>query len=45
MIVMLFVEMLASSEQNAPLHSRYISGEVAERLTQSPGAIWDARTK
>ena len=32
MIVMLFVEMLAGSEQNARLHNPYISGEVAERL-------------
>jgi len=42
MIVVLYLEMLVGSEQNAPLH---VSGEVAERLTKSPGAIWDAATQ
>jgi hypothetical protein len=30
MIIMLFVEMLACSEQNAPLRDAHIFGEVAE---------------
>jgi len=45
MIIMLFVEMLACSEQNAPLRDPHIFGEVAEWSTKSPGAIWDAGTK
>ena len=35
------VESIAGSEQNAPSHERHDSGEVAERLTNSPGANLD----
>lgn len=48
MIVVLFVEKQAEAEQNAPLCRSAIGeivGGVAERLTKSPGAIWDAGTK
>ena len=37
-------ESIAGSEQNAPSHDQHCSGEVAERLTNSPGANLDARS-
>ncbi|MDA0681626.1 MAG: hypothetical protein O3A13_09795 [Proteobacteria bacterium] len=45
MTAMLFLEMLAATTQNAPLCNPHIYGQVADRVTNSPGAIWDAGTQ